>query len=344
MSNSKIEWTDWTDNPIGLKGSMANYCVKVSPACKNCYAESMSRRLSAMGEDPMFYPYKVMDAPPEMELRRKVIDGWARMKKPRKIFVGSMTDIFADWVPDAWLIEIFDAMCAARRQTFQVLTKRALRMRLFINEYCKDKGLIAIPPHIWVGVTVESQENYENRIQHLLGARVSIRWLSIEPLLGPINMRLNEAVEFDVSGFINKSVGQMLHWVVVGGESASVEKCRPMHPEWARYIRDQCQTEGIPFFFKQSGSWTPLSKRPDKMAGKNQYCFIKHVDTHRKDIPEFHRPETSFIATVLSICMDSRDQWFQWSKNKWDKLDGIEYKNFPFVITINNSFRLQSGI
>lgn len=323
MSKSKIEWTDWTDNPIGVIDSMSNYCVKVSPACKNCYAESMSRRLAAMSGVP-FHPYQVSNNRPGMELREKVLERWPRMKKSRKIFVGSMTDLFGGWVSPNWIFRIFDAMMESPRQTFQLLTKRPENMRSLVNAYCKDRGMREIPNHIWLGITAESQEWYDKRMIHLLETKAHTRWVSIEPMLGPIDLRLS--YNFDIA------------WVVVGGEQAPAEKCRPMHPDWVRSIHDQCALADVAFFFKQWGNWQPTDK-PKTTTGPYRYCWFDRTQMGG-DMPKLFRPESHDVVKLsLDLVLRSNHQWFKWGKKENALLDGNEYREFPRWLTSINCER-----
>ncbi len=295
MSQSNIEWTDWTDNPIGVKGSLSNFCVKVSPGCKNCYAEKMARRLSAISKDLTWKPYKATGEPPEMELRRHVLEGWRKMKKPRKIFVGSMTDIFASWVKYTWLIEILDTMIACPHLTFQILTKRSDRMKRVIDTYLSDKKLDCLPQNIWVGVSAESQEYLDRRLEHLLTIRCAIRFLSCEPLLGPLNLALDGTVPKDW-GYGYKHVSDLLHWVIVGGESGP--GARPMHPAWVREIRNQCIASQVPFFFKQWGGYADGSNWPATKSGprtnhivilnNGEYQDYNAFDLQRKHIAKWN--------------------------------------------------------
>jgi protein gp37 len=211
--NSRIEWTETTWNPI-------TGCTKYSAGCLNCYAERMTRRLKAMGLVqyrngfiPTFHP----------DLLEKPLQ-W---KKPRMIFVNSMSDTFHDAITDDQILKIFDIMNEAQRHTFQVLTKRADRLLKLSNRINWTKN-------IWQGVTVESAATRE-RIEDLRGTGAAIKFLSIEPLLGPLPA-------LNLSG---------IDWVIVGGESGP--GARPMEVQWVTAIRDCCNKNSIPFFFKQWG-------------------------------------------------------------------------------------------
>jgi protein gp37 len=222
--NSAIEWTDATWNPV--RG-----CVKVSPGCKHCYAETFAERFRGVpgnayeqGFDPRLVP-DMLEQP-------------LRWKKPRTIFVNSMSDLFGEFVPDEYLRRCFDVMQRAHWHTFQVLTKRASRMPDFCADYFRatsPDGVTTIdpPPNIWLGVSVEDRKYGLPRIEHLRATPAAVRFLSIEPLLEDIG-------EIDLTG---------IHWVIVGGESGP--GARPMEDTWVRSIRDQAIAQGVKFFFKQ---------------------------------------------------------------------------------------------
>jgi len=224
-ANSKIEWTETTWNPV-------TGCTKISTGCKNCYAERMAKRLQAAGVEKYRNGFEATLHPNELERP-------LRWRKPRMIFVCSMSDLFHDDVPDDFIRSVFEVMQQASLHTFQVLTKRAERMADLLTR--PDWPL---PPNVWVGVTAENQAMADRRIPHLLRIhRASVRFISAEPLLGPIDLD-RACCTFD-----QYAVG--IDWVIVGGESGP--GARPMQPEWVRDIRDQCQAAGVPFFFKQWG-------------------------------------------------------------------------------------------
>lgn len=211
--NSKIEWTEATWNPV-------TGCEKVSPGCKNCYAERMALRLQAAGVPQYANGFRPTLQPTAINI--PLI--W---KKPKLIFVNSMSDLFNENVPDEFIQEIFNVMRNAAQHQFQVLTKRAERLLELDNH-------LVWTENIWMGVSVESAE-YAFRIDSLRKTHARIKFLSLEPLLGPLpRLDLRE-----------------IDWVIVGGESGP--HARPMKPEWVRNIRTQCLTAKVPFFFKQWG-------------------------------------------------------------------------------------------
>jgi protein gp37 len=217
-NNSKIEWTEATWNPT-------TGCTKVSTGCKFCYAEVMARRLKAMGQPKYANGFN-------LTLHEELLEQPLRWKKPRRIFVNSMSDLFHMDVPDEYIGRVFDAMNNANWHTYQVLTKRAERLADLSRRFPSG-------PHIWMGVSVESA-GHTWRIEHLRQTHAHTRFLSLEPLLGPLNdLNLTD-----------------IDWVIVGGESGP--KARPMDPDWARSIRDQCVSAQVPFFFKQ---WGGINKK-----------------------------------------------------------------------------------
>jgi protein gp37 len=210
---STIEWTGSTWNPV-------TGCVKISPGCLNCYAERMAKRLQAMGQPNYAAGFK-------LALHEHVLDLPLKWKKPQTIFVNSMSDLFLKGIPKEFIIRLFNVMQQARLHTFQVLTKRSERLLELSTQ-------LPWSSNIWMGVTVENKD-YIHRIDDLRNCGAYIKFLSIEPLLGPIpKLNLKD-----------------IDWVIVGGESGP--GARPLDPEWVLRIRDQCTKSGIPFFFKQWG-------------------------------------------------------------------------------------------
>lgn len=213
MATSKIEWTESTWNPL-------TGCTKISPGCKHCYAERMARRLQGMGLEKYRNGFR-------LSLHPDVLEDPLRWEKPQLIFVNSMSDLFHKDVPMAFIQQIFDVMRRADWHVFQVLTKRAERL-------LELDPLIDWPPNVWMGVSVENSD-YIYRVHLLRQTHAAVKFLSCEPLLGPLPDLPLERID----------------WVIVGGESGP--QARLMSPDWVRQIRDQCQAAGVPFFFKQWG-------------------------------------------------------------------------------------------
>ena len=242
-----IEWTDETWNP--LVG-----CSVVSPGCTNCYA--MRKAGGFLSRTGKFRGLTLgSKAGPvwtgEVRLWEPALDQPLRWQKPRRIFVNSMSDLFHESIPSDWIRRIFDVMRNAPQHTYQILTKRAERMKEFMAWWVMQH--VEQPPsNWWLGVSVEDQARADERIPLLLETPAAVRWISAEPLLGPVEMSrwLGNAPE--EAGICE---GPGIDWVVVGGESGP--HARPMHPDWARSLRDQCTAAGVPFFFKQWGEWAP---------------------------------------------------------------------------------------
>ena len=210
---SGIEWTEATWNPV-------TGCTKISPGCAHCYAERMARRLQAMGQPNYVNGFR-------LTLHQHLLTAPLLWKRPLMIFVNSMSDLFHPEVPVSFIDRAFETMRRASWHTFQVLTKRSGRLLELEDE-------IDWPPNAWMGVTVE-REDYLFRIDDLRSTRAPIRFLSLEPLLGPIPSLELEGID----------------WVIVGGESGP--GARPLLEGWVLDVRDQCQEAGVPFFFKQWG-------------------------------------------------------------------------------------------
>ncbi len=215
---STIEWTDATWNPV-------TGCTKVSPGCDHCYAETFAERFRGV-------PGHHFEAGFDLTLRPERLDQPLRWKRPRRIFVNSVSDLFHQDVPDEYILAVVQVMRLANWHTYQVLTKRSERMRDLLRTTLHDA---ADQPHIWWGVSVENRRHGLPRIDHLRAAPARVRFLSVEPLLedlGPLDLG-------DIA------------WAIVGGESG--RGARPMDPNWVRSVRDQCRATGVRFFFKQWG-------------------------------------------------------------------------------------------
>lgn len=225
MAESSIEWTEHTWNPV-------TGCTKLSPGCKHCYAETMSRRLTAMGASGYEQGFK-------LALHPHRLDQPLRRKKPTTYFVNSMSDLFHEEVPDSFIEQVLDVCSRTPQHTYQVLTKRAARLPGFFARR-------AVPANVWLGVSVEDRKYGVPRIRELRRVRAAVRFLSVEPLLEDLG-------RLDLTG---------MHWLIVGGESGP--GARPMREEWADSVRRQAEAQGVAFFFKQWGAWGPDGVRRDK--------------------------------------------------------------------------------
>jgi len=299
---TKIEWTDATWNPI-------TGCSVVSPGCTNCYAMRLAgTRLrhhptrAGLTRDSKAGPVWTG----EVRFNEAALDQPLRWRRSRMIFVCAHGDLFAEGVPDAWIDRIFAVMALCPQHVFQVLTKRPERMRAYVSSIGARLGeimAVRIPhpatanggvlwdllhpaafaaplPNVWLGVSVEDQRRANERIPVLLDTPAAVRWISAEPLLGPVDFNRisrkdpkpphNAWTESALYGCVTPwAEGQsladlagavpLLDWIVAGGESGP--GARPMHPEWARSLRDQCAEAGVPFLFKQWGAWLPMPER-----------------------------------------------------------------------------------
>ena len=264
---SSIEWTDSTWNPI--RG-----CSRVSEGCRNCYAEHIAARFSGPGlpfagfaEYGRPNEFSGKNGPPhwtgKIGVVESALDAALHWKRPRRVFVNSMSDLFHGGVSDGTLNRIFAVMALTPQHTYQILTKRPERMRDLLNDpeigVQIDRAVhaLGIPggvgpwplPNVWLGVSAENQPAADDRIPPLLATPAAVRFVSLEPLLGDISFR----------GDLKP-----IDWVIVGGESGP--GARPMHPDWARSIRDQCQAAGVAFFFRQWGEWAPIEKETKKLG------------------------------------------------------------------------------
>ncbi len=254
-----IEWTDETWNPVVG-------CTRVSPGCQHCYAERMAKRLSKNPSTPQ-YAGTVDDNgrwTGQVNLVESALLKPLSWRKPRMVFVNSMSDLFHESVPDEYIDKVFAVMAQAHHHTYQVLTKRPeritewaagahLRMtRCFRNfhDYTESVGPWPLP-NVWLGTSAENQATLDERLPHLLATPAAVRFLSLEPLLGPI----------DVRGRLDG-----IDWVIVGGESGP--GAQPMHPDWVRSIRDACVEAEVAFFFKQWGEWLPQSVANSERAAR----------------------------------------------------------------------------
>jgi protein gp37 len=282
MGNSKIEWCDRVWNPV-------TGCTRVSAGCDNCYAKRMHGR---------FHPTYRYSRFEEVEVHSARLQQPVHWKKAQKVFVDSMGDLFHEAVPDEFIDQVFAVMALCEQHTFQVLTKRPERMvswsrdvggvmrRDFVNSqlrrlmenmdgFPKMRGFLRNAPdwpfpNVWLGVSVEDQKTADERIPILLQTPAAIRFVSVEPMLGPVDLirsggpassyLMVSPIEgyFNCAGRFIMSKRPTLDWVICGGESGP--GAWAIHPGWARSLRDQCQAAGVPFFFKQWGEWVPVSE------------------------------------------------------------------------------------
>lgn len=363
--NSKIEWTDASWNPIRARnlktGKVGWHCEHATTGCEHCYSEGFNKRL---GTGLPFKPGHRKDI--EIFLDEQMLTQPLRWKKPRKVFVCSMTDAFADFVTDDMLDKMFAVMALCPQHTFQVLTKRAARMRVYLSSddrplhrihhyavaadnatetwwWCRNPKMAATPynlylqapwplPNVWLGVSAERQQEADERIPDLLATPAAVRFVSIEPLLGPIDLvsplyrgeagitmrgYLRDHAEYD--DFHHHAA--KLDQVIVGGESG--RHARSMHPDWPRSLRDQCASAGTAFFFKQWGEWapsTPEDAKGNPHSGWQANAAHPHVAKASELYPEVG---AKFIARVGK-------------KAAGRLLDGVEHNGFPITRETRN--------
>jgi len=324
-TTSKIEWTDATWTPIRARrkdtGKIGVACVKVSPACKNCYAERFNMRNLPVHGTGLPYTVEALDQV-EIFLDEEMLLAPLKWKKQRKIFVCSQTDLFGEFVPDEMIDRVFAVMRLSPQHTFQVLTKRAARMSSWFAKFSNTSHCVEAVnigrgdvrsgywidplPNVWLGVTAEDQQRADERIPHLLRTPAAKRFVSVEPMLGPLDLTSlsvhehgdteqwnsldrSEARDAEIEG----ACSSVIDWVIVGGESGGA-KSRPMHPYWVRTIRNHCVVAGVPFFFKQWGEWQNGSGfsakaktvlRDGRIVGDPKDCHIETQNNWAQLLP-----------------------------------------------------------
>lgn len=285
--HSAIEWTDATWNPV-------TGCTRVSPGCVNCYIDwAPPFRIEGRHfTDRDGNRSHAIGATTGVRLHPDRLD-WPLRKRSwrgKRVFVCSLADLFHDDVPDEYIARVFAVMALTPEVTYQVLTKRPARMRalltsgafadllgdtlgmMLFEQRISDYDVTFPLPNVWLGVTVEDQERADQRIPILLETPAAIRWLSCEPLLGPVDL---DATGMDVTGTSGlESRPPAVDWVVAGGESGP--GARPMHPDWARSLRDQCEAAGVPYLFKQWGEHDSTGKRVGKKRAGRLLDGVQH--------------------------------------------------------------------
>jgi len=382
--NTAIEWTDATWNPI-------TGCSIVSPGCTNCYAMRLAG--TRLKHTPSRAGLTVdSKAGPvwsgEVRFNEQWLDQPLRWRRPRRIFVCAHGDLFAENVPDEWIDRVFAVMALAPQHTFQVLTKRAARMRAYVSgiqskipflgrmplerihleatghmegdggfmDMLKRHGNIYslyldAPwplPNVWLGVSAEDQTRANERIPDLLATPAAIRFVSAEPLIGPINLRRiriapdHHTIIDALDGYARADDPKrgreraMLDWIIVGGESGP--GARPMHPTWARSIRDQCASAGTTFFFKQWGNWAAVSQMSEEQIDD---CYPplneRHPEATRHSLVDTHVLHTNgsrhgILDRAAFLQGNGAMTMFEVGKKRAGRLlDGIEHNAMPRV-------------
>lgn len=336
---TKIEWTDATWNVV-------NGCSVLSPGCTNCYAMKQAHRVDCR-RGLTKHTNGGMVWTGEVRFNDKVLLDPLRWKRPRRIFVCAHGDLFHENVPDEWIDKVFAVMALAPQHTFQVLTKRPERMRRYlqhqrpeawvieaiytIDGYAESDQSVAAAgfplPNVWLGTSVEDQKRADERIHHLLSTPAAVRWLSCEPLLGALD--LQHLQPGDPPTEINALAGthgvlrphggtcEKIDWIVVGGESGP--DARPMHPDWARSLRDQCAAAGVPFLFKQWGHWHPSDQHWPCTAKRPMMAFRDDGSQEWRPIEASHWPHNDGWQGMCPLGKKAAGRL----------LDGVEHNGYP---------------
>jgi protein gp37 len=326
--STKIEWCKNKDGGQGKTWNPITGCTKISPGCQNCYAERMSKRLRGRCGYDAENPFKVT-------LRPNRLDEPMWWWKPSTVFVCSMGDLFHDDVPFDFIDRVFKRINGNPQHDFLILTKRPERMREYFARsmkflcavcqgtgcsYCLDHGYQnwEMKPYsnVWLGVTAENQEMADKRIPILLQIPAAVRFVSVEPMLGPVDIDSYLIVGTDHPGSIMR---KGIDWVICGGETGP--KARPMHPDWTRSLRNQCQEAGVPFFFKQWGEWHPVEDYRDIFPSYNSKEFRV---INLAGIDETQKPVTEMTPGVAGVTRIGR-------KIAGRLLDGREWNEMPEV-------------
>lgn len=349
--HTKIEWTEATWNPI-------TGCSVTSPGCTNCYAMKLAGTRLRHHESRAGLTVDSKAGPVwtgETRFNEQWLDQPLRWKRPRMIFVCAHGDLFHESVPDEWIDRVFAVMALCPQHTFQVLTKRSARMREYLTNITAARLMLATNqfssarpqplqwplPNVWLGVSVEDQARADERIPDLLATPAAVRWLSCEPLLDWVSLedaaagetcldpecwgdcRCDTLAGFDPGCRRNGGDGTLtrkIDWVVVGGESGP--GARPMHPDWARSLRDQCAAAGVPFFFKQWGQFAP-----GEIAGD-------YLDPERpaKGLSLFDGQWSECWSETDGHCDDEPDVYSLGKKRAGRLLDGQQHDAMPQVV------------
>lgn len=312
---TKIEWCQETWNVI-------TGCTKISEGCQNCYAERMAKRLAGR----YGYPESPNQFSPTFHRDRCMIPhNWI---KPRIIFVCSMGDIFHEYVDPWWIDTILDACIESPQHTYLFLTKRPDNIKKKL-EGCNGQQLDLMATKAWLGVTAENQQRADERIPILLTIPAAVRFVSVEPMLGGVNLtnlfkmsgcKIHCPSDYNecraLSGDCRKAYDtRTIDWVIVGGESGS--SASPMHPDWARSLRDQCGAAGVPFFFKQWGSWCPIAA--PRKDYKGAWMML-------------HKSGRTYLTNSWNDAMGANGEWYAFEHMRKDLsgnlLDGQVWNQF----------------
>lgn len=360
---TKIEWTRSADGTPGATWNPLRGCTRVSAGCMNCYAEAMAARFCGPGQ-----PYEGTINPETKRWNGKIklvpekLEEPLHWTRPRRIFVNSMSDLFHPEVPFEFIADVFAVMWCTTRHTYQILTKRPARMLEFfkwLNEETDgfghpnrvqptkvwpqwtpasdshggydNCGPLWPPENVWLGVSIEDQATADERIPLLLQTPAAVRWVSAEPLLGPVHLgeylsRTNMPGLRMMPGFRDPLPG--INWVVAGGESGP--NARPMHPDWVRSLRDQCAAAGVPFLFKQWGEWVPRSACYHTFENE---MSCADLDPGAEKWPSVRLTHAGHDGRRLENCDGGDDAYMQriGKKTAGRLLDGVLHDEYPEV-------------
>lgn len=319
--STKIEWADKTVN-------VAWGCEKVSPGCDHCYAERISAVRASHPNPKIAAMYDgVVDAEGHWSNRVNMLRELPRLSgNGKRIFVGSMTDLFRAGITDDFLIRLWRWMEGYPQHTFQILTKRTERMANFLNKHFPNPL-----SHVWGMTTVCNQSEADEKIPHLLRAPLAVRGISVEPMLRAVDLGEwlfpPERTGVSYGGLSEEVAGApLLDWAICGGETGP--GARPMHPDWVRGLRDQCQAAGTPFFFKGWGEWAPCSQcADDDPYIENLSCSAPYTEIGDDGITDTDTGEGVICRNGVTT-----EQIFRVGKRRSGRLlDGVEWNEFPEV-------------
>jgi protein gp37 len=328
---SKIEWCDSTFNPwIG--------CAKVGPGCLHCYAEvSTPSRALGIVWGAKSERHRTSEANWKMPKRweREHEAFFAQHGRRRRVFCASLADVFDNQVPDSWRADLFRLIAATPHLDWLLVTKRIgnvpqMVMKANTDRFLANEGFShGLPSNVWLGITIVNQEEADRDIPKLLAVPAHVRFLSMEPLLGPVDLAQAGAIWSDMNGIIKPEFqrpGRHLSWVIVGGESGT--KARPMHAEWARSVRDQCEVARVPFLFKQWGEWLPwhqfVEAGVDDPAEQTRFRTMEWRDDRWVDVgfPGWMDTADGHVDDMECVGRVGK-------KAAGRLLDGIEHNGFP---------------
>lgn len=328
MNKTKIDWCDMVWNPV-------TGCTKISEGCNNCYAERMAKRLQLMAPKKYSQGFAV-------KCHHESLTEPMKIKKPQRIFVCSMSDLFHEDVPADFIMKVLCVADRSPQHTFIILTKRPARaLELFHNWGLVPDDFLGIPPsgeqfpkNVWFGISAENQARADERIPILLQIPTAVRFVSIEPMLEPVdlqNIKQYNSIGQHIASYqvleaitnAQDSNRPAIDWVICGGETGP--NARPMHPDWVRSLRDQCKAASVPFFFKQWGEWRPpmTRERFNTAWGRHPVsgCPISFLIDTNASLSCFHAGGEENAVPILRVG----------KKKAGHLLDGFEHRAFPEV-------------